>query len=111
LAFTLYLASALYAQADAAVFEAGVQVGALDERDALREKPVIAGGHAGVRLWRFVGAEAEINRLPIGGAAANFPATEFLFGAKLGYRIGRSACSVPSGRACCISTQSAATPK
>lgn len=84
----LCAAASLYAQANAARFEAGVQVGALDMRDSLGEKPAIAGGRAGVRAWRFVSADAEINRFPIGGAAANYPATEFLFGATLSYRTG-----------------------
>jgi hypothetical protein len=88
LALTLFVAAGLFAQADAARFEAGVQIGGLDARDALGEKPLLAGGRATARLWRFVSGEAEINRLPIGDAAANFPATEFPFGARLGHRIG-----------------------
>jgi hypothetical protein len=82
----LCTAAALSAQARDARFEAGVQIGAIDQRDALGDKPALAGGRATVRAWRFVSAEAEINRFPIGGATANFPATEFLFGARLSYR-------------------------
>jgi len=88
LVLTLCAAGALFAQANDARFEAGLQIGALDEREALGEKPLIAGGRAGVRVWRFVSAEAEINRFPIGGAISNFPATEFLFGARLAYNTG-----------------------
>lgn len=88
LVLMLGAATALCAQASDARFEAGVQIGALDLRDALREKPVIAGGRANIRAWSFVSAEAEINRFPIGGAVSNSPATEFLFGARLTYRTG-----------------------
>jgi hypothetical protein len=44
-------ASPLFAQAGAAKVGAGVQIGAVDE-GALHEKPVIAGGYAGLRVWR-----------------------------------------------------------
>src|SRR6266496_3146406 len=86
LIFLAVCAAPLVAQSIHPKFEAGGQVGALDERDAGQEKPAIAGGRAGLRLWRFVDGEAEINRLPVGVGTANFPATEFLFGAKACYR-------------------------
>lgn len=76
------------AESQNARFEAGFQVGALDERDALSEKPAIAGGRVSVRALRFLDAEAEVNRFPVGGSSALFPGTQFLFGAKAGYRTG-----------------------
>jgi hypothetical protein len=68
--------------------EAGVQIGAVDERAALREKPAIAGGRVTVHVTGFVDAEAEIDRFPIGGGAAQHPGTEILAGARAGYRAG-----------------------
>ena len=81
-------AALVAAEPEDARFKAGVQIGALDEREALAEKPLIAGGRFSVRALRFLDAEVEVNRFPIGGTAAEFPGTEFLFGAKAGYRGG-----------------------
>jgi hypothetical protein len=78
----------MMAQAKDARFEAGVQIGALDERGPLFEKPAIAGGRASMRLFGPLHAEAEINRFPIGGGEANFPGTEVLIGARARYCVG-----------------------
>jgi hypothetical protein len=76
------------ASAQSPRLEAGVQVGALDEREALSEKPAIAGGRVTYNFHRFLAAEFEVNRFPIGGAFSTFPGTQFLFGARAGGRIG-----------------------
>jgi hypothetical protein len=68
--------------------EAGLQVGAIDAREALDEKPALAGGRVTVRAWRFLAAEAEIDRFPIGGGSSTYPGTEVMFGARAGGRIG-----------------------
>jgi hypothetical protein len=68
--------------------EAGVQVGVLDRRDGFGEKPAIAGARLSARVWRFLDAEAEVDRFPVGGAQAQFPGTELLFGARAGFRSG-----------------------
>jgi len=39
-------------------------------------------------LTRYVAADTEVNRYPIGGGVANFPVTQFLFGARAGIRFG-----------------------
>ena len=67
--------------------EAGVEFGGLRET-ALGEYPVIAGGRVSARLFRLVGFEVEANRFPVGGAFDVFPATQALFGARIGERIG-----------------------
>ncbi len=67
-------------------FEAGVQLGAIDMRAGLGEKPLNAGDRVTVNAWRFLDVEGEVNRFPIGGAASNYPATEALFGARAGVR-------------------------
>jgi hypothetical protein len=87
LTLALFLLAAT-ASAQSPRIEAGVQVGALDEREVLDEKPAIAGGRVTVRLYRSLDAEAEIDRFPIGGAYSAFPGTEFLFGARAGHRFG-----------------------
>jgi hypothetical protein len=68
--------------------EAGVQFGAIDQREVFDEKPAILGGRATVRLVRYVAVEAEVNRYPIGGALATYPATQVLIGTRMGGRVG-----------------------
>jgi hypothetical protein len=68
-------------------FEAGVLVGGIQE-SVLGESPVIAGGRVAVRAWRYIGGEVELSRYPVGGATSLFPATQALFGARIGGRIG-----------------------
>jgi hypothetical protein len=80
------LATAAFAQTPRV--EAGAHAGALDAREALDEKPAFAGGRVTVRAFRFLSAEAEIDRFPIGGAHTSYPGTECLFGARAGGRIG-----------------------
>ena len=60
----------------------------IDFRDAIGEKPAAAGGRVSVRAWRFIDADVEINRFPIGGAQSSFPGTEVLMGARAGYHAG-----------------------
>ena len=67
--------------------EAGVVLGGLRE-GVFREYPVVGGGRVSVHTFRFVDAEVEVNRFPIGGAASSFPATQTLFGIRAGRRIG-----------------------
>lgn len=67
--------------------EVGVQLGTIDEK-VLGEKPVVAGGRVTVHAVGPVDAEVEVNRFPVGGAAALFPATQALFGARIGRRVG-----------------------
>jgi hypothetical protein len=69
-------------------FEAGAQFGVLDQREVFDEKPAIAGGRATVRLVRYLAAEAEVNRYPIGGGYPSYPATQVLLGARVGGRVG-----------------------
>ncbi len=61
-------------------------MGAIDMRAGLGEKPLTGGGRVTVHASRFLDAEAEVNRFPIGGAASNYPATQALFGARAGVR-------------------------
>ena len=65
--------------------EAGVAVGGLRE-GIFGEYPVLAGGRVSVHTFWLLDAEAEVNRFPIGGAASSFPATQALFGARVGRR-------------------------
>jgi hypothetical protein len=67
--------------------EAGVLLGGIRE-SVLGEYPLLAGGRATVHDWQFVDAEAEVDRYPIGGATTLFPATQALFGARIGHRFG-----------------------
>ena len=67
--------------------EAGVLVGGLRE-GIFREYPVLAGGRVSVHTFWLLDAEAEVNRFPIGGAASSYPATQALFGARVGRRLG-----------------------
>jgi hypothetical protein len=67
--------------------EIGVQLSGIRE-NALGEYPVGAGGRVTVHVIHFVDAEAEINRFPIGGGTALFPATQAIFGARVGQRFG-----------------------
>jgi hypothetical protein len=67
--------------------EAGVVLGGLRE-GVFREYPVVGGGRVSVHTFRFVDAEVEVNRFPIGGAASSYPATQALFGLRAGRRIG-----------------------
>lgn len=67
--------------------EIGVVVGGIDEK-LFGEKPVLAGARITARAFRFVDAEAEVNRFPIGGGVALFPATQGLFGVRVGRRFG-----------------------
>jgi hypothetical protein len=83
-AFTLSLSAAGFEQPRV---EAGVLVGGLKE-GIFGEYPVLAGGRVSVHTFWLLDAEAEVNRFPIGGAASNYPATQALFGARVGRRIG-----------------------
>ena len=67
--------------------EVGVVLGGLRE-GVLREYPVVGGGRVSIHTWRFLDAEVEVNRFPIGGAASSYPATQALFGLRAGRRIG-----------------------
>jgi hypothetical protein len=67
--------------------EIGVQLSGIRET-VFGEYPVGGGGRVTVHAFHFVDAEAEINRYPIGGAAALFPATQATFGARVGQRLG-----------------------
>jgi hypothetical protein len=67
--------------------ELGVQVGGIRE-NALGEYPVSSGGRFTVHLFQYIDGEAEVNRFPIGGGIALFPATEATFGARIGRRFG-----------------------
>ena len=67
--------------------EIGVQLGGIRE-NVLGEYPVGGGGRVTVHVVHVFDAEAEINRFPIGGGTALFPATQALFGARVGYRFG-----------------------
>ena len=49
---------------------------------------LIAGGRFAARLLRVLDADTEVNRFPIGGGFSAFPGTQFLIGAKAGYRVG-----------------------
>ncbi len=82
--FVLSLAAADFEQPRV---EAGLLVGGLKE-GIFGEYPVLAGGRVSVHTFWLLDAEAEVNRFPIGGAAANYPATQALFGARVGRRIG-----------------------
>lgn len=68
--------------------EIGVEFGGIRET-VLGEYPVAGGGRFTIHAFRFIDAEAEVNRIPIGGAVALFPATQFLAGARVGRRFGR----------------------
>ncbi len=68
--------------------EIGVELGGIRET-VLGEYPVSGGGRVTVHLWRLIDAEAEVNRIPIGGGVALFPATQLLAGARVGRRFGR----------------------
>jgi hypothetical protein len=67
--------------------EGGVVLGGLRE-GVFREYPVLAGGRVSVHTFRFLDAEFEVNRYPIGGAASSYPATQALFGVRAGRRLG-----------------------
>jgi hypothetical protein len=67
--------------------EAGAQLSIIDQ-PGLGEKPLAGGVRLTASIFRFVDAEAEVNRYPIGGAISNFPATQLLAGTRVGYRIG-----------------------
>ena len=67
--------------------EIGLHLATIDE-SGLDEKPLGGGGGVTYRLTRFVAADTEVNRYPIGGGAANFPMTQFLLGARAGIRFG-----------------------
>ena len=67
--------------------EIGVQLSGIRET-VFGEYPVGGGGRVTVHAFHFVDAEAEINRYPIGGAAALFPATQATFGVRVGQRWG-----------------------
>jgi hypothetical protein len=83
----LFVGSVILAGAETPRFEAGVQLSVM-EMKGLGEKPVLAGGRVSARITRFVTADVEVNRQPIGGAISNFPATQVLMGARAGYRFG-----------------------
>ncbi len=83
-AFALSLSAADFEQPRV---EAGVLVGGLRE-GIFREYPVLAGGRVSVHTFWLLDAEAEVNRFPIGGAASSYPATQALFGARVGRRLG-----------------------
>jgi hypothetical protein len=68
-------------------FEIGVQLSGLRE-NVLGEYPLGGGGKVTVRALRFVAAEAEVDRYPIGGGTALYPATQVSLGARVGRRIG-----------------------
>jgi hypothetical protein len=87
LAIFSLLSGLVTAQSPSPRIEAGVQLSIIDQ-PALHEKPLAGGGRFTVKLFRFVDAEAEINRYPIGGAISVFPATQALIGARVGYRLG-----------------------
>lgn len=65
--------------------EVGLQLSGIRE-NVLGEYPVGGGARVTVHMFQYIDAEAEINRFPIGGGAALFPATQGLFGARIGRR-------------------------
>jgi len=67
--------------------EVGLHLTAVNEA-GLGEKPLGGGGGITYRLSRYLAVDAEANRFPIGGGAANFPVTQALFGARAGIRVG-----------------------
>jgi hypothetical protein len=67
--------------------EIGLQLSGIRET-VLGEYPLSGGGRVTVHVFRFVDAEAEINRFPVGGGVALFPATQAIFGARAGRRFG-----------------------
>ena len=67
--------------------EIGFQLSGIRE-NVLGEYPVGGGGRVTVHVVHFVDAEAEVNRFPIGGGTALFPATQAIFGARVGQRFG-----------------------
>jgi hypothetical protein len=78
----------IYAQDLPPRIEVGLHLAALDET-GLGEKPLGGGGGISYRLSPYVAVDSEVNRYPIGGAAANFPVTQVLFGARAGIRFGK----------------------
>jgi hypothetical protein len=82
----MVFAAAAFAQTPR--FEIGVQASVLDERKAIGEKPAMAGGRISARVFRFIDADFEVNRFPIGGAQSSFPGTEVLLGGRAGYHLG-----------------------
>ena len=83
----MLLLSATLVSAQTPRAEIGVQLSGIRET-VFGEYPVGGGGRVTVHAFHFVDAEAEINRYPIGGAAALFPATEATFGVRVGWRWG-----------------------
>lgn len=67
--------------------EVRVHFAAINE-EGLGEKPLGGGGGITYRLSRYFAVDGEANRYPIGGAAANFPFTQVLIGARAGIRLG-----------------------
>ena len=67
--------------------ELGLQLSGI-RNGVLREYPLGGGGRITVHVFRFLDAEAEVNRFPIGGAISNYPATQVLAGTRLGKRFG-----------------------
>lgn len=67
--------------------EVGVLLGGIKE-PVLGEYPVVAGGRVSVHVFRFMDAEAEVSRHPIGGAVSLYPATQVMMGARAGRRFG-----------------------
>jgi hypothetical protein len=83
----LFFLSTTLAFAQMPRLEAGVAIGGIRE-NVFGDYPVTAGGRVSVRLLPFLGAEAEVNRFPVGGGTASFPATQGLFGLRAGWRVG-----------------------
>ena len=75
------------AELDQPRVEAGVVLGGLRE-GVFREYPVLGGGRVTIHTLRFVDADVEVNRFPIGGAASSYPASQALFGVRAGRRFG-----------------------
>jgi hypothetical protein len=75
------------ADIDQSRFEVGVLLGGVRAR-VLGEHPVGAGGRVTIHTFRFIEAEAEVSRYPVGGGVALFPVTQGLFGVRAGRRIG-----------------------
>lgn len=67
---------------------AGVQVSVLDERNAIAAKRAGSGGRITYFPLNRIAIEAEANRFPLPGAVSLYPATQLLFGARVGHRWG-----------------------
>lgn len=87
LPFLAALGLAGLCSAQAPRLEIGVQLSTIRE-NVLGEYPLGGGGRVTVHAFRFIDAEAEVNRYPIGGGGAIFPATQVLLGARAGRRFG-----------------------